>query len=48
MIVYRSLGYTDVVVSAAEASIMLGINEIKELPDYDEKGEVSVGVLPCR
>ena len=41
-IVYGSLGYTDVVAAAAEASMMLAINQIKEMPDYAEKGEVYV------
>lgn len=44
-LVYRSLGYMDVVAAAAEASMMLAINEIKELPEYAEKGEVIVCVL---
>ena len=39
---YGSLGYTDVVAAAAEASMMLAINQIKERPDYAEKGEVYV------
>ena len=47
LLVYQSLGYIDVVAAAAEASMMLVINEIKELPDYTEKREVSVSVLPC-
>ena len=38
--VYRSLGYTDIVASAAEASMNLAVGEIKELPDYAQNGEV--------
>ena len=36
------------VAAVAEASMMLAINEIKELPEYAEKGEVIVCVLSCQ
>ena len=39
-IVYRSLGYFDVVCEATEASMGLAVNEIQELPHYQESGEV--------
>lgn len=38
--VYRSLGYMELVVGAAEASMNFAVNEVKELPDYSQSGEV--------
>ena len=39
-IVYRSLGYFDVVLEAAEALMNLAVHEIQKLPHYPESGEV--------
>ena len=47
-IVYRSLGYFDVVLEAAEASMSLAVHEIQELHYYPESGEVHVHVYIIR
>ena len=38
--VYRSLGYMGVVHEAAEISMNLAVNKVKERPDYAQSGEV--------
>ena len=40
ILVYRSLGYFDVVSEATEASMRLAVHEIQESPSYEESGEV--------
>lgn len=42
--VYRSLGYIEVVAAAAEDSMKLAINEIKDMAHYEEKGEVNLNI----
>lgn len=39
----------DVVANAAEASMNLAVHEIQDLPDYSDKGEVSLMYMyaPC-
>ena len=41
-VVYRSLGYFDVVTEATEASMGLAVHEIEEIPQYQQSGEVSI------
>ena len=38
--VYRKRGYVDLVSDAVERSMRAAIEEVKSLPDYQEKGEV--------
>ena len=39
-VVYKPLGYMDVVSEEAETSMTIAINEMKELDGYSKKGEV--------
>lgn len=39
---YRSLGYFNIVSEATEASMNLGVHEIKDLTHYSESGEVII------
>ena len=45
--VYRSLRYRDVVQEAAEVSMNLAVNEVKELPNYPQSGEVQGQINMC-
>ena len=43
-VVNRSLGYIEVVAAAAEDSMKLAVNEIKDMAHYKDKGEVHLNV----
>ena len=43
---YRSLGYMGVVHEAAEISMNLAVNKVKERPDYAQSGEVYSYIVP--
>ena len=40
VLVYRPLGYMDIVHEVAERLMNLTVRKIKERPDYDQSGEV--------
>ena len=44
VIVYKSLGYIEVVAAAAEDSMKMAVNEVKEMAGYAEKGEVHLNL----
>ena len=46
-IVYKNLGYMDVVDQAAEVSMNRAVAIVKESPDYSQSGEVNVCVCVC-